>query len=148
MLLPRPRRSLPPVRPPTGWRCIPDSTQATACSRDWLDCCQISVRSRENSSDSSAVRPGASPSQKGTVAGARVRVADGDLAAADVHDPPRGVSQLKNISDLAFDGEVFVKRAHESAFAFSDDPIVGRFRNCAAGSNGRDPRCDGRCNLW
>ena len=73
------------------------------------------------------------------MAGCTVGVADGDLAAADVHDPPRCVSQLKNIADLAFDGEVFVERADESAFAFGDDPIVGRFGNCAAGSNGRDP---------
>src|SRR5437879_11022378 len=61
------------------------------------------------------------------------------FTAANVYNPPRRIAQLKHITRLAFDREVFIERADERPISFRDDSIIGHLRNGAARCDRRQP---------
>ena len=66
-------------------------------------------------------------------------IAHADFAAAHVQDAPGSIAQQKHVAGQALDGEVLVDRADEGLLGLGDDPILGRFGNRSAGSDGRQP---------
>src|SRR3569623_3636544 len=59
-------------------------------------------------------------------------VLDDDFTAAHVLHAPRHVAEQEDVAPLAFDGEILVQRADESAVLLGYDTVVGLFGNGAA----------------
>ena len=74
------------------------------------------------------------------VGGDPLRVGDADRAARDLQDAPRRVAQLEDVAGRALDGEVLVQRADEGLVRLEDHPVVGEFRDRAAGRLRQQPR--------
>ena len=89
--------------------------------------------------DSSSLRAGASPSQKGMVGGAPCASATRTVPERHLQNPPRRVAKLKDVAGDRLDGEVLVQRADERLFRVEDDAEVGDLGNGAAGCLRQQP---------
>jgi len=109
-----------------------------------LICCRRPATCRESSS----VRAGASPRQKGTVGGAR-----GHLPPARVPiclrpgEFSRNCCQQHNVARVALNGEVFIECADDHSFRLGNHGKQRSFRNGAAAGDCRQPRSTPRAQF-
>jgi hypothetical protein len=81
-------------------------------------------RRAETSSESSSVRLGASPTQKGMVGWAPSASTTRTSPWVDPADPPGVGPEEEDVAHHRLDGEVLVDRAHRGVVGIEDDPVV------------------------
>ena len=99
----------------------------------------MAVRTAETSEDSSAVRAGASPIQKGMV-GRGAGVAHPHDPHLDLADLPRVRAEEEDVARHRLDGPVLVDGADEGVVGFGDDPVVAGLGDRAAGGDRGEAR--------
>ena len=111
------------------------------CFAEMLSICfSTSVRNCDTARENSAVRAGASPSQKGMPGGWPCASSTRTVPELISGDFPRRVAELKNIARHAFDGEIFVDRADECFARFHHHAVIAVVRNRAAGGQRQQAR--------
>ena len=88
-------------------------------------------------SDSSALRPGASPSQNGIDGGCAVRVLDAHRAALDPQDPVRGVAELEESPGRLSTAKSSFTVPTSCASRLEHHLVIGGVRDGAAGGDAR-----------
>ena len=91
----------------------------------------ISLAQCRDCCDSSAERPGASPSQNGMRGRGAVRILHAHPAAAHAADAPGVRAQQEHVAGQAFDREVLVERADDFAFGLGDHGDSAAFSGIA-----------------
>ena len=101
----------------------------------------ISRRSSATCSDSSCVRAGASPSQKGTRRWRAMRIFDQHPTrlAFNAANAPGSVAQQHDVAGVAFDREIFVEGSDDAAFGLGDHCEQSSLRNGAAAGDRSQP---------
>jgi hypothetical protein len=95
---------------------------------------------RATASDSSSLRPGASPSQNGMLGARAVRVLDADAAGLDAQDAVARVAELEDVAGDALDREVLVDGADVGALRLEDDGVVAALGDRPARGERGQPR--------
>ena len=90
--------------------------------------------------DSSRVRPGASPSQKGRLGGWPFASATRTTPGSTRSIAPGRVAELEDVAAVALDRPVLVDRADHGAFGLQADLVVGGVGDGAPGHEGHQPR--------
>ena len=85
----------------------------------------MSARKRDTETESSSLRPGASPSQNGMVGAMPCGVLDAHDAALDPQDLVALVAELEDVAGQALDGEILVHRADDLVLRLEQHLVVG-----------------------
>ncbi len=100
----------------------------------------LRAASRKRACDSSADRPGASPSQNGTDGGAPCASSTYTRPGAHALDAPRVRAQQEDVAGQALHREILIQRADVAAIRLGCHGVVRVVGNRAAGGDGRQPR--------